>query len=201
MVAHVWRLGILVLAVAPLFGVQPLSRALTAPFAARAAGRLGSMASLIPPINDRPLQPDVEPSAEPAPAAAENEGSATTGHARRQSKPHRMHVPRAAVVRALARGSNPTARIVEQTDEHPGGISILTVGSLKGILYPGDVITDVGGIPAMSEQAVLSVVAQAQQAAATVVSGHVWRKGEYLTATAETPWSCAGCTPSSWQRP
>ena len=101
----------------------------------------------------------------------------------------------------MARGSSPTARIVEQTDEHPAGILILTVGTLRGLLASGDVITDVGGVAASSEQAVIAAVAQAQQAEVKVVSGHIWRRGEYLTATAETPWSCVGCTAQNWQHP
>jgi len=101
----------------------------------------------------------------------------------------------------MARGSNPTARIVEQADDHPAGIFIVTVGSLKGLLAPGDVITDVGGVAASSEQAVIAVVARAQEAEAKIVSGHIWRRGEYLTATAETPWSCSGCSAQNWQRP
>jgi S1-C subfamily serine protease len=194
-------LGIFVLAAAPLFAVRPLSRALTAPFASRAAGRLGSMASLVPVIDHRPAQPSEQTDVEPVPAAAENDEPAAAGRSHRHKKSHHVHVPRAAVVRALARGSNPSARIVGQTDDHPGGILILNVGALKGILCPGDVITDVGGVPAASEQAVLSVVAGAQQTEAKVVSGRIWRHGEYLTATAETPWSCSGCTPQNWQRP
>jgi hypothetical protein len=156
---------------------------------------------MVPLPSDRPTEATGQVDPDPVPPAADNKRSANVGRSRSRTKSNHLHVPRAAVVRAMARGSNPTAQIVEQTDDRPGGIAILTAGSLKGILYPGDVITDVGGVPAMSEQAVLGVVARAQQAGTKVVSGHIWRRGEYLAASAETPWSCSGCTPENWQSP
>jgi hypothetical protein len=200
-VTRLRRFGVLVLAAAGLLAVRPLSRTLAAPLAARAAGRLGSVASLLPVPGSRPAEPSAQPSPDPVPSPTEKAGSAAAGGARSRKKVHRLHVPRAVVVRAMARGANPTARIVDQTDDHPAGIAILTAGALRGILDSGDVITDVGGVPATSEQAVLGVVARAQEAETKVVSGHVWRRGEYLTATAETPWSCSGCTAQNWQRP
>jgi hypothetical protein len=201
MVARLRIIGLLLMAAAPLVAVRPLSRTLAAPFAARAADRLGSLASMVPLPVERPPEQPFQITPDPAPPIAEHERGGAPGRARHQKKSHRLHVPRAAVVRAMARGSNPTARIVERTDEHPGGIAIVTAGSLAGILCPGDVITDVGGVPAASEQAVIGVVARAQQAGAKLVTGHVWRHGEYLAATADTPWSCSGCTPQDWQRP
>jgi hypothetical protein len=200
-VAHVRQIGLVVLLAAPLLAVRPLSRTLAAPFATRAAGRLGSLASMVASPPGERREPDQQPDTDPAAPAADGNRSLAPSHRRPQKKRHHLHVPRAAVVRAMARGANPTARIVAQTDDHPGGIAILTAGSLTGILYPGDVITDVGGVPAESEQAVISVVARAQQAGAKVVSGRIWRRGEYLVATAETPWSCDGCTADDWQRP
>jgi S1-C subfamily serine protease len=200
-VAHLRRIGVVLLVAAPLLAVRPFSRTLAAPFAARAAGRLGSLTSMVALPTGERRDSDQQLDTDPVPPAADSDRPAAPGQRRHQKKPHQLRVPRAAIVRAMARGANPTAQIVAHTDDHPGGIAILTAGSLKGILYPGDVITDVGGVPAASAQAVISVVARAQQAGAKVVSGRIWRRGEYFVATAETPWSCDGCTAENWLRP
>jgi S1-C subfamily serine protease len=194
----------LILVAAPLFAVRPVSRSLAGPLAARAADRLGSLASLFFSPAERPAAPLPQPASDPVaaePFAAGPDRSRPSPRSRSRKKARRFHVPRAAVMRAMAQSSHPTARIVAEADDHPAGIAIISAGSLDGLLFAGDVITEVSGVPASSEQAVLAVVARAQQAGAKIVSGRVWRRGEYWTATAETPWSCDGCAEPSRQHP
>ena len=110
---------------------------------------------------------------------------ASPGRSRRD---HHLFVARATVERLIRSGGRPSGRAVDASEDRPSGILVLEPAQLRGLLMPGDVITQVQGRSVRSVEDLVLAVGDAQKAAARVVTGAFWRRGELWSVAVAAPW-------------
>lgn len=96
-------------------------------------------------------------------------------------------VTRAAVLRAIEAGARPAGTPVPASGRRPAGMALLGVGAHGAGLHDGDVLTEIAGVAATSEGAVVGAIAGAVKARAPVVTGTVWRRDQRLSLAVQIP--------------
>lgn len=95
---------------------------------------------------------------------------------------------RASVVRAaIARGGRPRGAPLAAEGERPAGLVLSGVSSYGSALRDGDVLTRVGGTPAISEGRVIAAVTGAVRSRAPAIDGEIWRAGRRIPVVVEIP--------------
>lgn len=86
------------------------------------------------------------------------------------------------------RRSMPGAMVVGETLLHPAGLSLTGVSTLGIGMRDGDVLTRVGGEPALSVAAVTAAVIRARGALISEIAAEFWRDGERWNVIVEQPY-------------
>ena len=85
-------------------------------------------------------------------------------------------------------GARPSGVPVSEEGQRPRGLRLVGVASFGVGLNDGDVLTEVGGIPATSLGAVIAAVGGAVNAHAKAISAVIWRGETKFPLLVEIPW-------------
>ncbi len=117
----------------------------------------------------------------------------------KNSRPLRgIRVSASTVLRLANGGARPTGSLVAPSGARPAGLRLSGVGALGIGMQDGDVLTEAGGRPALSEGDVVGVVIASRGQRVPTISGRFWRNGEPWQLLVEQPYlqnTPAGCGP------
>jgi len=99
-----------------------------------------------------------------------------------------IRVSAETVLRLANGGARPTGSPVAPSGARPAGLRLSGVGALGIGMRDGDVLTDAGGRPALSEGDVVGVVIASRGQRVPTISGRFWRNGEPWQLLVEQPY-------------
>jgi hypothetical protein len=136
---------------------------------------------------------DVDPTQHESAVVAAAEPRARTGPHRDgiagKRGAHRIHVGPDLIRRAVPASGRPTAAWTNRSEDHPAGMLISNPGALAGTIHAGDIVFEAEGRSLQSFEELVTIVGQAYQRRAKIVSGRLWRRGEPWTVTVEPGWA------------
>jgi hypothetical protein len=99
-----------------------------------------------------------------------------------------IRVSASTVLRLANNGARPTGAPVAPSGARPAGLLLSGVGALGIGMRDGDILTDAGGRPALSEGDVVGVVIASRGQRVPTISGRFWRNGEPWQLLVEQPY-------------
>ena len=105
---------------------------------------------------------------------------------------HGIRIARKVVLRLANGGVRPSGIPVPAEGPRPAGLLLGGVSSLGVGLQDGDVLTTAGGVPALSESEVVSVVIAARGRQVREIYGQFWRGSEPWSLIVEQPYVSGG---------
>ncbi len=205
-VSKLWVRAVLV--VVPIVGVPAMASLSVGFFARRGAALLYGWASHVPSsagvlasATEQPVELDSFAGLfEAEPIVRESSVLLAEHHSRSgpreksvgaRPRAHRIYVGPDLVRRAVPASGRPTAAWTNRNQDHPAGMLISNPGALAGTILAGDIVFEAEGRSLSSFEELVTIVGQAYQRRAKVVSGRLWRRGEPWTVTVEPGWVMA----------
>lgn len=163
---------------------------------------VAELSALFPAPEQDAEQPRTAPPSQPRPHGREGRGES----ARAEFRPRRelrtaslrgelglapktpsIFLPRPFVERAITRG-RPAGFSVGKSGDRPAGLVITSAAGFAGVFFPGDILVELNGRKTAAEDDVVEAILAAYRARQRTLSGHVWRDGVLIAATADAPW-------------